>query len=1295
MPDPLERLSLALQRYRVLDPADRPVLARPYRPGDIGGDGSWHVELPFERRVYRLVRGTDHLLLAVRFVGLELRTGPPPVLVRRGREPGHVVVDLGPQHVLEQAFFETAGPDVKASPSQSAPPPGSDALAHPVRTSLAESSRLVFSVTTQEIPYTVDGLLDALTRLPLSVAPHANGAVLRRSVLGAVDALGLRRELLPVGRPSRARDLRRLSAMRRDAVLTRDAELVTASSRVGRMVRAAAVVNARFGPQSALAAVVDPESLGVAIGQPHVDLGSVLLRPLAPPPEPRPLTATETAIELPWRLQVSPGSGAGFHHAVAPVTHDGRTELWHTRLGTRHTQPDEQHTNAPFVDESDPSARSIRAVWARDYDVPGQAFGLGPAAFPGDDFGNTAAQRPFRASLTPRDRMMLVHQTSNHHGPMVGHTPHPAAVDTMLLTALGGWLGCQANLEPGTGVSLLEWLHRATMGRDHYVKVVYAGILAPFGHRAALVKVTERQIRTSPTTGRPYAPLTQRLYVVVREPERRFRQTGKPRLDNGMPFTWVRILTASTPALAKPTPIAGPGNGQVFVPHIATSDAAGAAGEQPFHFKVLACDRDNHLVEFEGPMVFIERSRLQDAGKEAVVDKANDRSPAYPLLGQQVAFAAPGDADDTSFATTSMTFDAVLESSAGDNFVVPTLRVAQAPVPALTTFTGQTDAVRLSFPDAFLDHGPSGPGNSGEVFLQLAEADGGPAASPVTMGFATQSQRSGGFVAPSVDIRGLARRVGPVGGDLAALASNPAGFDVGSMFNLDAAKLFGVVSLSDLLPSIDGVLPKFVTQSLDTVAGFLSVVTQVRALTTSVGGQLSGAAGDVSAQLTTIGTRATEVVTALEKLVKGDPAVPDLGAAVADLGAAASAVRAVLTRPAVRAVVPRPQLDALDALLRQVADTAADAATLVSAITAYAKGLQLPERVSGRLEWTTPLETWAPLGGTPVFDPLGDRLLRLVCLVTAPVTGSGDPEATVSCALPPFVITLLGDAKFIAIRVAVMELSMTVGRKPDVNVELDPDDGIEFLGPLAFVEALKDIIPFDGFSDPPYLDVEPSGLRAGFDLAIPDLGVGVFALTNIHLGAELVVPFIGESLEFRFFFATREDPFRLSVALFAGGGFFAITLSPKGVRTIEAAFEFGACVAMSFVVASGEISVMAGIYFRLDLEGSTQRVQLTGYFRARGEVDVLGLISACIELYLELSYIDEGGKSKAIGKASISVEVSVCFLSFSVTVSCEKKLAGSQGDPTFVDTMSPYTDWRGRQLQPWPTYCSAFAPEPI
>jgi hypothetical protein len=269
---------------------------------------------------------------------------------------------------------------------------------------------------------------------------------------------------------------------------------------------------------------------------------------------------------------------------------------------------------------------------------------------------------------------------------------------------------------------------------------------------------------------------------------------------------------------------------------------------------------------------------------------------------------------------------------------------------------------------------------------------------------------------------------------------------------------------------------------------------------------------------------------------------------------------------------------------------------------------------------------------------------------------------------------------------------MVPGKKPDVNVQFAQPNGIEFKGPLEFVNTLKDIIPFDGFSDPPYLDVTAKGINAGFDLAIPDLAVGVFALTNISLGAQFRVPFIDESIETRFNFCSREHPFRLSVALFAGGGFFAITITPKAVKVLEAAFEFGAAIEISFGVASGSVSVMAGIYFKLETNSAGHTdAQLTGYFRLRGEVDVLGLISASIEVYLEFTY--ETATGKAVGRATISVEVEGAFFSFSVSISCEKKFAGSQGDPSFAQVMGPAVGAPPGAARPWDTYCHAFSDE--
>jgi hypothetical protein len=113
---------------------------------------------------------------------------------------------------------------------------------------------------------------------------------------------------------------------------------------------------------------------------------------------------------------------------------------------------------------------------------------------------------------------------------------------------------------------------------------------------------------------------------------------------------------------------------------------------------------------------------------------------------------------------------------------------------------------------------------------------------------------------------------------------------------------------------------------------------------------------------------------------------------------------------------------------------------------------------------------------------------------------------------------------------------------------------------------------------------------------------------------------------------------------------------------------------------------MAGIYYRMEAGDAS----LTGYFRLYGEVSVLAIISASLELYLELRY--EFSSGKCVGKATLTIEVSVFMFSISVSITCERKFAGSNGDPSFKELMEPYVDpVSGLAVKPWEEYCQAFA----
>jgi hypothetical protein len=211
------------------------------------------------------------------------------------------------------------------------------------------------------------------------------------------------------------------------------------------------------------------------------------------------------------------------------------------------------------------------------------------------------------------------------------------------------------------------------------------------------------------------------------------------------------------------------------------------------------------------------------------------------------------------------------------------------------------------------------------------------------------------------------------------------------------------------------------------------------------------------------------------------------------------------------------------------------------------------------------------------------------------------------------------------------------------------------------------------------VSVSPAGISVGYTLGIPSFGVGIFSLENLSLSAALAIPFNDQPASFRFAVSERHHPFIVTVSLFGGGGFFAIGVSAKGVESVEAAIEFGGNISLNLGVASGGVSVMAGIYFGMTGSITT----LTGYLRVNGYLSVLGLISISVEFYLAFTYRGKGGgKSEVWGQARVTVSVKVACFSKSVSLSIERRFAGAAGDPTFEQLVEP---------DDWERYCQAFA----
>jgi hypothetical protein len=312
-----------------------------------------------------------------------------------------------------------------------------------------------------------------------------------------------------------------------------------------------------------------------------------------------------------------------------------------------------------------------------------------------------------------------------------------------------------------------------------------------------------------------------------------------------------------------------------------------------------------------------------------------------------------------------------------------------------------------------------------------------------------------------------------------------------------------------------------------------------------------------------------------------------------------------------------------------------------------------------------------------VLALLPSASLTLLARTVVPMDG-GAPVTEVTGELRNVEIRLLGDAPFLRMQLDLLRFHSVDGRKPELEVAIRD---VIFDGPLRFVNELKDLLRFGG--DTLAIEVRPTHASATLTVAVPGIGVGVFSLQNITFVASLTLPFTGQPVRARFAFSSMDSPFLLTVMIFGGGGFLELGVGADGVESLQAALEFGGSVSLDVGVASGGVELMAGIYLAIgvpSVANSAGDCELTGYVRVKGRVSVLGIITVALTLKLALTYLPS--RRKAVGKATMIVEVEVLFFSGSVEVTVERRFGGSS-DPTFGEVLDH---------DAWAAHCGAFAP---
>lgn len=1114
-----------------------------------------------------IYRPQDLLELKLVFVGYK-KGNDNKTIVRTG-SPNLLTVTFPPQSIAEQAYEESGGEGGQANfdaaatnaiASEAGKNLSSQNITAPAKTYISGKSRIVFSIpaSRQTINLTAKDLLDwsgykievnnRATCVPVysikDEIPVFNNAPVKDNI-NIPKNINEQPGNVPREAPKNDNRNVPIKIIRNGNV---NIDTLRRQVQLNRQVRGATKEEAKVIQQNELpvaAVQTEAPASNIALALINLKFGKT----------PRPIDESETAIEMPYRLFISPNQFAAWQHEHElknredlKGTQVSTYELWHSRLHSTNCdgKPDKSGVTN--------SIKTIRALWGTDIDGKWDAKPQRDYSGDGSKNNGSNPNSKFVTALYNDDRHCIVHESSNYAIPKF--SPKNVQVNNLMLTCLGAWLDAEMLVKRKElqdagmlgSLNLLKWKHIATLARDHYVEVVYAGNMLPFGHEAALVRITERKPKNN------FAANYQRYFIVVNEEEKKYNRYNPV---NGnfkqFPFSTIKFITTATPTIdpVKKTFCELDTDTQLdhqFIP---------AVNGKPFNFKLTGYDLDGNETDFEMPLVFVS-TNVTAVGTgynfgnitklcSAYNAIANEKNYKVAFRNQKLSLARSKTTGDATFETQSISFNSIFTADENPGFRPGTSGI-DIFITAAENLTGKRAAQTVTLVDDK---------NDGNVFAKLKTAQ--------NVNFNVNSNKTGGSLAPNFGITALSKTLGAVGGninDLQNLRFNPESF-----FDT-SAKLFGVIELGKIIQGV---------------------------------------------------TKAA----------------------------------AVLSGESVQSPIP--------ALKNIETDKAF--------ITQYIwNGAALQKYDAGFF----------------VFQPKGGSSLKVESNLYRYKDAAKQSLLTVDSYINNFSVEI---AKLAAVNFKKVGFKTGSNAKVDVTIDMT-ETPLEFLGPLTFVNTLQKYIPADGFSDPPYLDITTEGVTTGYTLALPDVQLGAFTLRNLSLGACVKLPFTGDPMSMRFNFCEKQQPFTLTVAALGGGGFFAIEFDMKGLRSLEAALEFGAAVSINLGVASGAVSIMGGIYFKVTiLADDTKQYNIEGYVRINGAVCVLGLITASIEFLLtlagELGTVNGKEKVKRVwGTAQLKIKIEVFMFSKTVTLTTTKEFAGAGADPTFGMMISNDEWWK---------YCESFA----
>ncbi|TPK66287.1 MULTISPECIES: hypothetical protein [unclassified Mesorhizobium] len=421
----------------------------------------------------------------------------------------------------------------------------------------------------------------------------------------------------------------------------------------------------------------------------------------------------------------------------------------------------------------------------------------------------------------PGEDFHLIDATSD----LAYYRPKPLDVSELSLSALGGFLDHDTNFLPPApavtydgrslfdGLSIERWQHLIVLGRDVLATVVYSGYLFPLGHKASLVKITERifvRMRGDQAKAQDFgvkAVLRQRMFVRVSAPSKKFPAVGQPNKGRQWCAEDVTMLTRETPDIVDPTleletrPERASLSGRIFLdnqPGLAFWPQTAMTEEARFHFEFTLDGRRTKM-----PLIFVDRIAAKNkTSLNALLSYYRGLSEedwrTCLLSGQTLRFAEPVQEGDTSFAADSIALAVDGRASddgqrwEGQNDVVintgvlegadqppfyPVMASAEIHLAQAESMSGAAmGAVRVRFDGSYVRSGfapaptetapdtaaqqPGGDAaidNAAEVFLYVDMP------SPPKMSMGPNGNQSGGVGRPNMDIVALSRSKGILG----------------------------------------------------------------------------------------------------------------------------------------------------------------------------------------------------------------------------------------------------------------------------------------------------------------------------------------------------------------------------------------------------------------------------------------------------------------------------------------------------------------------------------------------------